>query len=198
MLIHPWDAPTDDDHWRAWLRAGYDFGQLIAPGRDREFPVVVPTHFVLDGDEVLVHLARPNPVWEALAENPRVMLVVVGDYAYVRSSWNGPGAVPTSYYAAVQLECSARVVDDASEKAELLNRQLSHFEPGSGRRPVSAVEGPDRRLLPGIRGLVLSITGVRAKFKFGGNKDLAHRSRVAGYLPAAVAARVLGSGVGSA
>uniref|UniRef100_UPI0011782213 FMN-binding negative transcriptional regulator n=1 Tax=Allokutzneria sp. NRRL B-24872 TaxID=1137961 RepID=UPI0011782213 len=176
MLIHPWDAPTDDDHWRAWVRDGHDFGQLIAPGQGREFPVVVPTHFVLDGDEVLVHLARPNPVWAALEENPRVLLTVVGDYAYVRSSWNGSAehGVPTSYYATVQLECSARIVDSASEKAELLNRQLEHFEPGGSRCPVSAVEGPDRRLLPGIRGVVLAVTGVRAKFKFGGNKDAEH------------------------
>ncbi|MCP3804424.1 FMN-binding negative transcriptional regulator [Allokutzneria sp. A3M-2-11 16] len=183
MLIHPWDAPIDDDHWRAWLRDEHDFGQLIAPGRDREFPVVVPTHFVFRDDAILLHLARPNPVWAAVDENPRVLLTVVGDYTYIRSHWNGPvsSGVPTSYYATVQLECDARVVDCPSEKASLLNAQLDHFEPGSSRCPVSA-SGVDGRLLPGIRGLVLSVTGVRAKFKFGGNKSVEHRGRVASLL----------------
>ena len=66
MLVHPWDAAVDDSEWRAWLLDGHDFGELIAPGRDRDLPVVVPTHFVYDGDhQVLLHLARPNPVWAA-------------------------------------------------------------------------------------------------------------------------------------
>ncbi|SDM49467.1 FMN-binding negative transcriptional regulator [Allokutzneria albata] len=183
MLIHPWDAPTDDDHWRAWLREDHDFGQLIAPGRDREFPVVVPTHFVYEDDRILLHLARPNPIWAALDENPRAMLTVIGDYTYIRSHWNGDTetGVPTSYYATVQLECSARIVDSPEEKASLLNRQLDHFEPGSARCPVSA-SGGDGRLLPGIRGLVLTVTSVRAKFKFGGNKSVEHRRRVAAEL----------------
>jgi len=49
VLVHPWDAAVDDSEWRAWLLDGNDFGELIAPGRDRDLPVVVPTHFVYDG-----------------------------------------------------------------------------------------------------------------------------------------------------
>lgn len=188
MLIHPWDAATDTE-WRAWLLAGHDFGQLIATGRGRDVPVVVPTHFVFDGEEtVLLHLARPNPVWRAVEENPRVLLTVVGDYGYVPSAWNAnPGTdpalgVPTSYYASVQLTCTARVVDDAAEKAELLNRQLAHFEPDGGRAVVSGSQEPDRRLLPGIRGLELTVCEARAKFKYGGNKEAGHRVRIGALL----------------
>jgi transcriptional regulator len=187
VLVHPWDS-ADDDEWRAWL-AGRDFGQLIAAGRDRDLPVVVPTHFVFDGERtVWLHLARPNPVWEALEERPRALLTVVDDYTYVRSDWNTPpgGApergVPTSYYATVQLACDVRVVDDPADKAAILDRQLGHFEPGSGRLPVAADEDPDRRLLPGIRGIELTVTGVRAKFKYGGNKEAAHVREIAGHL----------------
>jgi transcriptional regulator len=176
VLVHPWDSATDEE-WRAWL-AGRDFGQLIAGGRGRDLPVVVPTHFVFDGDRtVWLHLARPNPVWEPLEEHPRALLTVVDDYTYIRSDWNaGSGApaergVPTSYYATVQLACDVRIVDDPREKAAVLDRQLGHFEPGSARLPVSAEEDPDRRLLPGIRGIELTVTGVRAKFKYGGNKE---------------------------
>lgn len=34
-------------------------------------PVVVPTQFVLGEEEVVSHLARPNPIWAAIEENPR-------------------------------------------------------------------------------------------------------------------------------
>lgn len=186
MLIHPWDAATDDE-WQAWLRER-DFGQLIAAGRGRELPVVVPTHFVFDGARTAwLHLARPNPIWPLLDESPRALLTVTGDYAYVPAAWNAPPdadpgqGVPTSYYATVQLECDTEVIDDTEAKAALLNRQLCHFEP-QGRGPVSTAVEHDRGRLAGIRGLQLLITGVRAKFKFGGNKPPAHRRRIAEHL----------------
>ncbi|MBP2473445.1 transcriptional regulator [Crossiella equi] len=209
MLIHPWDAPKSEEDWRDLVR-DRDFGELIAPGEGLDLPVVVPTHFTFDGqDTVWLHLARPNPVWRALAARPRALLVVTGDVAYVRSDWNAPAdgdpalGVPTSYYATVQLECDVRVEDDPERKAEILRRQLGHFEPDGRRAPVSATEDPDRRLLPGIRGIELTVTGVRAKFKFGGNKSFDHRRRVADRLTErgaqgdpAVAQRVLHAGDG--
>lgn len=186
MLIHPWDAAHDDAEWKTWL-SGHDFGELVAAGVGRDLPMVAPTPFVFDGDRtVLLHLARPNPIWPLLEEHPRALLSVTDDYTYIRSDWNTPAdpphGVPTSYYASVQLECDVRVIDDAAEKASLLDRQLAHFEPGIGRSPVSATEAPDKRLLPGIRGIELSVTGVRAKFKFGGNKQPADRARIDGHL----------------
>lgn len=188
MLIHPWDAAQDEDEWKTWL-AAHDFGQFVAGGHERDLPVVVPTHFVFDGDRtVWLHLARPNPVWPLLAEHPRALLSVSGDYAYVPAEWNtAPGddtasGVPTSYYASVQLECDVRVIDDAGEKSEILNRQLGHFEPASGRTPVPAAGSKDDRLLPGIRGLELTVTGVRAKFKYGGNKKAEHQLLIGEHL----------------
>lgn len=189
MLVHPWDS-AEEEEWSAWL-AGRDFGQLIACGRGRDLPVVVPTHFVFDGERtVWLHLARPNPVWEPLEEHPRALLTVIDDYAYIPAEWNAnPGTpaelgAPTSYYATVQLACDVRVVDDAGEKAALLDRQLGHFEPGSGRLPVDAHGDPDRRRLPGIRGIELTVTGVRAKFKYGGNKEVEHVRTIADRLEA--------------
>jgi transcriptional regulator len=180
MLVHPWDASPPAE-WREWLRAGHDFGQLIAPGRDRDLPVVVPTHFTLAEHTVWLHLARPNPIWRAFDERPRAVLSIVGDYTFVPSDWNATDdplrGVPTSYYAAVLLECDVRVVDDPAEKAEILNRQLGHFEPGL-RLPVQDAD----RLLPGIRGIELTVTNATAKFKYGGNKTAEHRSRIAVHL----------------
>ncbi|RSD21763.1 FMN-binding negative transcriptional regulator [Amycolatopsis eburnea] len=181
MLIHPWDA-ADDSEWREWL-SSHDFGQLIAGGTGRDLPVVTPAHFAFDGDRTVVtHLARPNPIWPLLEEHPRALLTVVDDYTYIRADWNTAAdpahGVPTSYYATVQLEGDVRLVDDPAAKAELLDKQLRHFEPDGARAPVSATEGPDRRLLPGIRGIEFTITGVRAKFKFGGNKTAEDRERI--------------------
>ena len=184
MLIHPWDAGTSEDEWVAFVRA-QGFGHLVAGGRDRDVPVVVPTQFTLvDAGEAVLHLARPNPIWDALAENPTVVLSVAGDWAYVPAAWKAIGdedprmGVPTTYYAAVQLIADATVVDDDPGKAEILRRQLADTEPGSD--VVDPLE--HGRTLNGIRGLRLDVTEVRAKFKYGGNVDAEHRSAVVGHL----------------
>jgi len=206
MLVHPWDAPNHDDEWRAVLRE-FDFGQLIAPGGpDRELPVVVPTHFLFDGERTVeLHLAKPNPVWRALAERPRALLTVVTDYVYVPAVVNTKVGddpahqVPTSYYAAVQVAVDAQIVDHPVAKAAILTRALSHFEPADSPRvtPGPEVES-ERRLMEGIRGLRLTITSVDAKFKYGGNKTVEHRAEIAaalqtrnGPMDAAATARLL-------
>ncbi|MYS19149.1 negative transcriptional regulator, PaiB family, partial [Streptomyces sp. DvalAA-14] len=192
MLIHPWDAPTDDGEWRTWL-TGHDFGQLAVNGQDGAAPLVQPAHFLYDpapGEygEALLHLARANPVWPALAANARVTLSVVDDYVFVPGPWHAPvdepaeHGVPTSFYAAVQLLAVAHLVDDPEQRADLLRRQVAHFQPAGGTAPVVPGQEPFGRMLPGIRGIRLEITAVRAKFKFGGNKPAAVRRRVGGLL----------------
>jgi transcriptional regulator len=181
VLIHPWDAGLSEEEWVAFVRA-QGFGHLVAAGRGRDVPIVVPTQFALvSTEEVVLHLARPNPVWKALAENPAVVLSVAGDWAYIPAAWKAIGeedprfGVPTTYYAAVQLVADATVVDDAEGKAAILRIQLGTTEPGSG----AADPLEHGRRLNSIRGLRLAVRDVRAKFKYGGNVDDAHREAVA-------------------
>ncbi|MBN0047054.1 FMN-binding negative transcriptional regulator [Streptomyces actuosus] len=191
MLIHPWDAPLDDAEWRDWL-AVRDFGQLAANGPAGEPPFVQPLHFAYDADraEAVTHLARPNPLWAALEADPVVVLSVVDDYVYVPGPWQAPSdgpaehGTPTSFYAAVQLRCRAHVVDDPADKADLLNRQLRHFQPEGGSARAAAGEEPYGRKLSGIRGLRLEVTGVRGKFKYGGHRPAETQDRIAAGLAA--------------
>ncbi|MFF0579724.1 FMN-binding negative transcriptional regulator [Streptosporangium saharense] len=182
MLIHPWDTASEDEALD-FVRAN-EFGHLIASGRGREVPVVVPTQFLLaDERTVLLHLARPNPIWAAIAENPAVVLSVAGDWAYVPGGWKvlpedgeDPAmGVPTTYYAAVQLVCDAEVLSGPEEKKEVLRAQLARLEAEGALVDPSAHE----RQLRGILGLRLRVRKVSGKFKYGGNVDEAHRRHVA-------------------
>ena len=180
MLIHKHDAALDDAEWRDFLKT-HDFGELIVPGKDRDLPVVVPTHFIYDGDHtVLLHLAKPNPVWDAIAERPRALLSVFGAYAYIPGHWNQDEyGIPTSYYAAVQLACDVETVDDPAALAAILERQLAHFQPEGKHAPVLPGDNRYGKQLPNIRGLRLTVTDVRAKFKFGSNRTPQHRAAIA-------------------
>jgi transcriptional regulator len=174
MLVHEWDAGTDEE-WRAFV-ASQSVGTLVVPTDD--LPVVVPTHYVWDGSCVLLHLARPNPALQALRD--RALFSVHGDWAYVPSAWKAVGeedpalGIPTSLYAAVTLTCSAEVLE-GDQLLDVLRTTLAAFEPGSGVADPSVHE----RRLPGIKGIRLTPVTVQAKFKYGGNLDDDHRAHVA-------------------
>ena len=183
MFIRRHDEPLNDEEWHTFL-ADHDFGELIAPGTGRDLPVVVPAHFIYDGDKTaLLHLAKPNPVFEALAERPRAILSVFGAYTYIPGHWNQDEyGVPTSYYAAVQLACDAEVLDDPAQIAGVLERQLAHFQPEGKHAPVEPGDNRYGELLGSIRAIRLTVTDVRAKFKFGANRTVQHREAVAAKL----------------
>jgi transcriptional regulator len=189
MLVHPWDASTDDDEWRTWLGTPAPFGQLVVNNTDPALaPLAIPTHAVLEGDELLIHLARPNPVWPHVAAAAEVRFCVIGDDAYIPSTWRakagGPDedGVPTSYYAAVQFVCRPEILDDPEDKAALLRAQFARIQPEGGYAAVATDEPPYGRMLPGIRGLRLRILEVLAKFKYDDHNPTDHRVRVSAAL----------------
>jgi len=138
VFVAPVDATLGESEWRSFVEA-HPFGHLVARGGpDREFPVVVPTQFVMAASTVWLHLVRANPVFAALAEDPHVVLSVADDWAFVPSEWKAIGTedpsrgIPTTYYGAVQLAGMARVHDERvvpGSVAEILRRQLSTFQP---------------------------------------------------------------------
>ena len=131
-----------------------------------------------------LHLVRANPVFAALAENPRVLLSVADDWAFIPSSWKVIGdedpalGIPTTYYGAVQLAGTATVHDERTEPgsvAAILRRQLATFQPDVG--VADPGESHAAKLL-GILGIAIDVEQVSAKFKYGGNVDEAHRRAV--------------------
>jgi transcriptional regulator len=161
---------------------------------------VLPLHFTVAGDELLMHLARPNPVWPHLEAAAEVRLAVTGDYAYIPTYWRAKAGspdedgVPTSYYAAVQFVCRPTVVDDPQGKAEILTAQLADYQPECSHAAVAPGTAPHGRMLPGIRGVRLTVLRVDAKFKY----DDANPSSTASASSAAPSSAATGSTPGAA
>ncbi len=184
MYIAPVDNTFGEEEWRPFVEAN-SFGHLVGAGRNRDVPVVVPTQFVLEGDTVWLHLVRANPVFHALGENPKVLLSVAADWAYIPSEWKAIGdedptlGIPTTYYGAVQLIGTATVHEErvsAGSVSGILRRQLSNLQPDIAVADP-AVAHPQK--LNAILGISIAIEEVMAKFKYGGNVDKAHRLAVA-------------------
>lgn len=185
MLIHPWDATVDDDEWRDWLAGTDRFGVLAVNNLDpAQAPILIPTHASFVGGELLLHLARPNPVWRHLEAAAETRFALFGDYAYIPGYWRAEDpdrsadGVPTSYYTSVQFVCRPTIVDDPQGKSDVLNAQLADFQP-EGRHGEAAVgEAPYGRMLPGIRGVRLAVLRVEAKFKYDDDDPVQTRERV--------------------
>lgn len=188
MLIRPHDGAPSNDAWRGFADA-QGFGHLVAGGGPaRNLPIVVPTQFALEDETVWLHLAKANPVFEAIEENPRVLLSIAGDWTYIPGQWKAVGdddprrGIPTTYYAAVQIEATATVSDDPTVLADVLRRQLAVTQPGdlaSGQLVDPSEHQSQFRV---IRALRLDIADVRAKFKYGGNLDQDRRQHIIGLL----------------
>jgi transcriptional regulator len=181
MYVPRPDRPTGDEQWRGFLRR-YPFGQLVAAGLGRAVPVISPTPFVLEPDDtVLLHLATPNPIWVAIEENPLVVLAVIGDIAHIPGPWKAIGdenpalGVPTQYYGAVQVTARVELLPSPDDAVDVLRRTIDAFEVAEDL--VDPREHASK--LPGIRAARLYPQSVLAKFKFGGNVDVAHRLAVA-------------------
>ena len=186
MFIHPWDSSQSETEWRTWLAGVDKFGVLAVNNKDADqAPIVLPTHFTLDGDEILLHFAKPNPAWPSIEDAKQVRLAVTGDYAFIPGHWRvlPPGViengVPTSYYVSVQFVCEPFVVDDPEEKAAIIAKQTADFQPEGLHAPVTADSEAYGRMLNGTRALRLRILSVDAKFKFDDHKPEAFRQQIA-------------------
>jgi transcriptional regulator len=189
MYIAPSDATLGETEWRPFVEANR-FGHLVAAGRGRDVPVVVPTQFLLEDDTIRLHLVRTNPFFGALAENPRVLLSVAGDWAFIPSAWKAIGdedpahGIPTTYYAAVQLTGTATVHDERTAPgsvAAILRRQLNDLQPHIA---VADPQVAHPQKIQSILGVSIAVDTVSAKFKYGGNVDGAHRLAVVEHLRA--------------
>jgi transcriptional regulator len=145
---------------------------------------MVPTHFVLQNDKILIHLHKANGVIRHLRKGAKVSLSVIGDYAYIPNSWRAKDAlnpqdgVPTSYYAAVNFECLPKVIDDAEGIVEILKDTMAIFQPEGGYAELGSDLMPYGQLVSVITGVELQITKVEAKFKYDDHKTVDFRERI--------------------
>ena len=121
MYQPPHFVETDIGVLHALIRA-HPLGLLISAGPDG--PVANPLPFLLDAEiaphgRLRVHMARANPQWRLLADNPEMPVLVVfqGVDSYVTPSWyetkrETGKVVPTWNYAMVQVRGRARVIED--------------------------------------------------------------------------------------
>ena len=179
-------------------------GLIVSVGADGPSADAIPFHAV-EGDgglRLLAHVARPNPLWRRLAENPDVLVVFQAEDAYISPSWYASKAethkvVPTWNYVMVQARGRAVVHDDAHWVRAQVSAVTASQEAGRAT-PWAVTDAPPAYIhaqLRGIVGIEIAVDDLRGKFKLSQNRSAEDRAGViAGLQDAALAARMRAEG----
>ncbi|TGQ73103.1 MAG: FMN-binding negative transcriptional regulator [Mesorhizobium sp.] len=173
------------------LIRSHPLGMLISNGP--EGPVANAIPFLLDAavspnGMLRAHLAKANPQWKLIAENPSspVLIVFQGTDAYVTPSWyetkrETGKVVPTWNYAIVQVRGTAKVIDDQDWLARQI-ADLTLSQEGTRQAPWAVTDAPApfiQSQIKGIIGLEIEISEIHGKWKVSQNRPVADRVGVA-------------------
>ncbi|MFD2058794.1 FMN-binding negative transcriptional regulator [Mesorhizobium calcicola] len=179
------------------LIRAHPLGLLICNGA--EGPVANAIPFLLDAPSGLnedlpangrlrAHLAKANPQWQLLADNPAspVLIVFQGTDAYVTPSWyetkrETGKVVPTWNYAIVQVRGTVKVIDDQDWLARQI-ADLTASQEGARAAPWAVTDAPApfiQSQIKGIIGLEIEISEIHGKWKVSQNRPVADRAGVA-------------------
>lgn len=165
----------DRDALDAVIRAN-PFGLLVGDLEGSPFATHLP--FLLDGDRLLSHCARGNPHWKAIDGQTEMLAVFSGPHAYVSPRWYGSDqAVPTWNYAAVHIYGAPRVIEDAGQVCDLLDRLVWEYEEGAWTLDGQDADFLDR-MSRGIVAFEMPIERIEGKFKLSQNRPAEDRRRV--------------------
>lgn len=196
MYQPPHFQETRPDVLHGRIRA-HPLGLLVSNGT--EGPVANAIPFLLDAPSLLnadvppngrlrTHLAKANPQWRLLADNPLAPVLVVfqGADAYVTPSWyetkrETGKVVPTWNYAIVQVRGIVTVIEDQDWLAEQIS-DLTMSQEGNRSAPWAVTDAPApfiQSQIKGIVGLEIEITEISGKWKVSQNRPAADRVGVA-------------------
>lgn len=138
--------------------------------------------FFLDGDSLLAHVARANPIWQTLQEGAQVMVVFRGVEGYISPNWYPSKQathrqVPTWNYEVVHAHGTLHLQSDAKFLRRVL-ALLTRQHEASQAKPWRMGDAPKDYLdaqLQHIVALEVRVTRWEVKRKLSQNRDSADR-----------------------
>ena len=127
------------------------------------------------GDEKIVlrgHVAKANPHWRYLEQQPQCLAIFHGPHSYISpSNYAVHESVPTWNYGAVHLYGKAQIFSSPEALQGILHELIHTFEPAYAAQWASLDEGFRERMLKQIVGFEIEVTKMEAKFKLNQNRS---------------------------
>jgi len=169
----------------AFMRAN-PFVILVSAGDDGPFashvPVVIREDPSRDGEDRLIvrgHVAKANPHWRDLEQQPQCLTIFHGPHSYISPSlYTNRESVPTWNYGAVHLYGNARVFSSPDAMLGVLHDLMGIFEPAYAEQWASLSPEYRERMLSHIVAFEITATKLEAKFKLGQNRAREEQSNM--------------------
>ena len=118
------------------------------------------------------HVAKANPHWRYLEQQPQCLAIFHGPHSYISpSNYTVHESVPTWNYGAVHLYGDAKVFSSPEALQGVLHELIRTFEPAYAAQWASLDEVFRERMLKQIVGFEIEVTKMEAKFKLNQNRS---------------------------
>jgi transcriptional regulator len=157
------------------------FAILVSSTDDGPFATHLPVFIRQFGEHLLIrgHVAKANPHWRHLEQNPACMTIFHGPHAYISASnYTARENVPTWNYGAVHAYGNARVFVSPEELQGVLHNLIGTFEPAYAEQWSSLADTYRDRMLSHIVGFEISVTKLEPKFKLSQNRTREEQANV--------------------
>src|SRR5579863_6967204 len=154
---------------------------LVSATDDGPFASHVPVVIREAGDQLIIrgHVAKANPHWRYLEQNPHCLTIFHGPHSYVSTSnYVTPENVPTWNYGAVHVYGTARVYSTPEALQGMLHELIATFEAAYAQQWDSFDATYRERMLSHIVGFEITATRLEAKFKLSQNRTKEEQANV--------------------
>jgi transcriptional regulator len=180
----------------AFMRAN-PFVILVSSTDEGPFATHVPVVIRENGDHLVLrgHVAKANPHWRYLEQQPHCLTIFHGPHAYISTTnYVTPENVPTWNYGAVHVYGSARTYNTHEDLLAMLHDLIPTFEAAYEQQWNSLSEAYRTRMLGHIVGFEINVTKIEAKFKLSQNRTPKEQQNVIDSLCPAHDSAISGTG----
>jgi transcriptional regulator len=146
---------------------------LISSTDQGPFATHVPVVIRESGDQLTIrgHVAKANPHWRYLQNDPMCLIIFHGPHAYISpSNYDTREVVPTWNYGAVHVYGNATTYAEPDRLLNMLHDLIPTFEAAYEQQWASLTEAYRQRALSHIVGFEIAVTKLEAKFKLSQNR----------------------------
>src|SRR4051812_23608996 len=157
------------------------FAIFVSNTNGQPFATHVPVVIREDGEHLIIrgHVAKANPHWRYLQEEPHCLMIFHGPHAYVSpSNYDTREVVPTWNYGAVHAYGNARTFAAPDDLLAMLHDLVPTFEAAYAEQWASLSEAYRSRMLSHIVGFEITVTNLEAKFKLSQNRTREEQQHV--------------------
>lgn len=162
----------DQAHAIGFMRAN-PFAILVSTTADAPFATHIPVVIRENENRITLrgHVAKANPHWRYLEQQPLCLMIFHGPHAYISPGhYNTKENVPTWNYGAVHTYGKARVYSEHADLRNMLNDLIPTFEAAYQQQWENLSESYRTRMLGHIVGFEIAVEKIEAKFKLSQNR----------------------------